>query len=200
MVLSPVICLAEGAIPRPEGQEILNKASKNNIIANICEETGMSLSEVRFKLIMDGRELERIEMDENLQIRLVEKDLYLEKDKQRRAAVFLPTEKSTDIVEKDNFNVFINFKDIPTPVKFALGGIGFATTGSSVAQNIASHYPHPPINGLAACKLPFLKPMPLPVIGKAGVVVASGLFLTGICSGHIDVGSLNSESLLSLIK
>ena len=31
------------------------------------------------------KELEHLEMDENLQIRLVEKDTYLEKEKQRRA-------------------------------------------------------------------------------------------------------------------
>lgn len=47
---------------------------------------------------------------------------------------------------------------------------------------------------------PLLKSMPLPVVGKAGMAVASGLFLTGICTRHIDIGSLNSESLLSLLK
>ena len=92
LLLLTSTCLADGEInpnPNSEDKEIINNVSENNIIAKVCKESGISISDALLQHEMDVKEIERLKqaqgLPQDLQVRLVEADIYLEADKQRRA-------------------------------------------------------------------------------------------------------------------
>ena len=75
-------------------------------------------------------------------------------------------------------------------------------TGIGLTTKIITICPSSISGGIPVYKLPFIpKSLPGHVIGRTGMVVCSGLFIGGVCSGYIDLSTTHTPVVIeSLIK
>ena len=73
-------CLADGetiSIAENKDKEVINDVSETNTIAKVCKESGISISDALLQNKMDVKEIERAKQSQDLQVRLVEADIFL---------------------------------------------------------------------------------------------------------------------------
>mgnify|MGYP001342956347 CR=1 FL=1 len=207
LLLLTSTCLADGennpnSNPNTnlEGKEIINNLPEDNIVRKTCEETGISLSDAIFQHKMQLKVAERAKQAQDLQVRLVEADIYLEAEKKRRVADSLTSNEG--LQGWSYFEEEVTFKKLPTPVKLFIGTGSFALGSGCFAKSLATFSMQPPINGgIAACKLPFIvNPVAVPMIVRVTAGVGAGFFLAGVYTGGIDLGSLDFNLVISLIN
>ena len=111
---------------------------------------------------MYDKELEHLEMDENLQVRLAEKDAYLERDKQRRAQEALIGKISSQVDRHMSGSERLTY-----PGKFLFGLSAAGLTGIGLTTKIITICPSSISGGIPVYKLPFIpKSLPGHVIGR----------------------------------
>jgi hypothetical protein len=186
-----------------EDKEVINNVSETNIIAKVCKESNISISDALLQTKMDAQEIERAKQTPDLQVRLVEADIFFEAEKQRKAqasAIVLAQNKPElgagwFSIESNNFNNLSNSQ------KFILGVSAAGLSGGGLTTKVAPIYFPPCTSSLNAYKVPFiLNSVPVHKFGRTGTILGAGLFIGGVCSGYIDLSTLDPAVVESLIK
>ena len=204
LLLLTSTCLADGEVnpnsnlnTNLEGKEIINNLPEDNVVRKTCEETGISLSDAIFQHKMQLKVAERLQIEVHSLSLLDEIRSWKPEDSKHESVVITNDQRGLNKDPKQYNNSF-NLEDLPIPAKFVLGVTAFGLSGGSISRNFASYSMHPPLKGIAACKLPFiLKPIPVPIIGRIGATVGASIFIGGICTGCIDLKSFDCSGAVS---
>ena len=206
LLLLTSTCLADGETIlslENKDKEVINNVSETNIIAKVCKESNISISDALLQTKMDAQEIERAKQTPDLQVRLVEADIFFEAEKQRKAqasAIVLAQNKPElgagwFSIESNNFNNLSNSQ------KFILGVSAAGLSGGGLTTKVAPIYFPPCTSSLNAYKVPFiLNSVPVHKFGRTGTILGAGLFIGGVCSGYIDLSTLDPAVVESLIK
>ena len=206
LLLLTSTCLADGETIlslENKDKEVINNVPETNIIAKVCKESNISISDALLQTKMDAQEIERAKQTPDLQVRLVEADIFFEAEKQRKAqasAIVLAQNKPElgagwFSIESNNFNNLSNSQ------KFILGVSAAGLSGGGLTTKVAPIYFPPCTSSLNAYKVPFiLNSVPVHKFGRTGTILGAGLFIGGVCSGYIDLSTLDPAVVESLIK